>query len=67
MLSQFPVDVYDKVMSKSRISPVPTLDDKYYHLNEVEPNIDENCINKVFLELIIQIVILNHYFMHLIL
>lgn len=45
MLSQHPVDVYDMVMEKSEISSVPTLDEKYYHINEVKPNIDENCIN----------------------
>ena len=48
MLSQFPVDVYDKVMSKSRISPSPTLDEEYYHLNEVEADIDDNYINLAF-------------------
>ena len=48
MLSQFPVDVYDKVMSKSLICPVPTLDDEYYHLNEVEADIDDNYINLGF-------------------
>lgn len=48
MLCQFPVDIYDKVMSKSRICPIPTLDDKYYHLNEVDAKIDDSFINIAF-------------------
>ncbi len=45
MLAQLPVDVYDMVMKKSRITPVPTLDGKYYHINETDVNIDKNNIN----------------------
>ena len=45
MLSQHPVDVYDMVMNKSQICPVPTLDDEYYHLNEVDVSLDEDKIN----------------------
>ena len=45
MLSQLPVDVYDMVMKKSLIAPVPTLDEKYYHINETDININENDIN----------------------
>lgn len=48
MLSQHPVDVYDMVMSKSRICPVPTLDSKYYYLNEADVDLDENYINIAF-------------------
>lgn len=45
MLSQLPVDVYDMVMKKSQITPVPTLDENYYHINETVVDIDENDIN----------------------
>lgn len=45
MLSQHPVDVYDMVMEKSEISSVPTLEDKYYYIKDVELNIDDNDIN----------------------
>lgn len=45
MLSQHPIDVYDMVMEKSRISPSPTLDGKYYHIKEKYANIYEKDIN----------------------
>lgn len=45
MLSQHPVDIYDRVMEKSEISSAPTLDEKYYHINEGDVDFDENNIN----------------------
>ena len=45
MLSQHPVDVYDMVFKKSEIIQVPTLDEKYYHLSEMDVDLDEDDIN----------------------
>ena len=45
MLSQHPVDVYDMVFKKSEILQVPTLDEKYYHISEVDVDIDKGDIN----------------------
>lgn len=45
MLSQFPYDIKDFVMAKSLIDPHPTLDEKYYHIKEVDYEVDEDCIN----------------------
>ena len=45
MLNQCPYDVKDMVMAKSEINPHPTLDEKYYHIKEVDYKIDDDCIN----------------------
>ena len=45
MLSQFPYDIKDFVMEKSEINPHPTLDEKYYHIKEVDYSVDDDCIN----------------------
>ena len=45
MLKQFPLDVYDLVLSKSEIKPHPTLSDKYYHLDETKLKLDDDYIN----------------------
>ena len=45
MLAQHPVDVYDMVFKKSETNPVPTLDEKYYHVSEVDVDLDEEDIN----------------------
>ncbi|MBR5503475.1 MAG: hypothetical protein IKV87_03370 [Methanobrevibacter sp.] len=45
MLKQCPYDVKDLVMGKSEIKSHPTLDEKYYHVKEVDYKVDEDCIN----------------------
>ena len=45
MLSQFPYDIKDFVMEKSEVIPYPTLDEKYYHLKEVDYEVEDDCIN----------------------
>lgn len=45
MLNQCHYDVKDMVMAKSEINPHPTLDEKYYHIKEVDYKIDDDCIN----------------------
>ena len=45
MLNQCPYDIKEWVMAKSEINPHPTLDEKYYHIKEVDYKIDEDCIN----------------------
>lgn len=45
MLRQFPVDVYDMVLTKSEIKQHPTLPDKYYHIIESKLKIDNDFIN----------------------
>ena len=45
MLSQFPYDVKDFVMKKSEIFPHPTLDEEYYHIKEIDYEVEEDCIN----------------------
>lgn len=45
MLSQFPYDIKDFVMEKSEINPHPTLDEEYYHLKEIDYEIEDDCIN----------------------
>ena len=45
MLSQFPYDVKDLVMKKSEINPHPTLDEEYYHIKEVDYEVEDDCIN----------------------
>ena len=45
MIDQFPIDVEELVLSKSEIRPHPTLDDKFYHIKDVELDLDKDCIN----------------------
>ena len=45
MLKQFPIDLTDYVLSKSKISPHPTLPEKYYYQNESNIKLDSDCIN----------------------
>lgn len=48
MLSYSPIEVHDLVMEKSQIIAAPTLDDKYYHIRDVQVDIDENMINLAY-------------------
>lgn len=45
MLNQFPVDVKDIVFKKSKIKTHPTLDDKFYHIKDVDLNLNADEIN----------------------
>ena len=48
MLGQFPVDVKDLVLAKSEIKMHPTLESKYYHIKEVDLNLDDEFINVAY-------------------
>lgn len=45
MLDQFPVDVKDFVLQKSRIMPHPTLPESYYHLEDAKVKLDDDLVN----------------------
>ena len=45
MLNQFPVDIKDLVLNKSEIKMHPTLDESFYHIKNVNLNIDDSLIN----------------------
>ena len=45
MLDQFQVDVKDMVLKKSQIKIHPTLDDKFYHIKDVDLNLNPDEIN----------------------
>ncbi|MBE6501042.1 MAG: hypothetical protein E7Z79_01220 [Methanobrevibacter thaueri] len=45
MLRQFPVDIYDFVLAKSEIRRHPTLKSKYYHIKELDLNLNDEFIN----------------------
>lgn len=45
MLERFPIDIKNIVLDKSVISPHPTLPNEFYHADEVDLDLDDNCIN----------------------
>lgn len=45
MLSYFDDNVKDYVIAKSEVKPHPTLDNYYYHLKNINYEIDNDCIN----------------------
>jgi hypothetical protein len=45
MLTKHPYDVYDMVMEKSRILPIPPIDKEYYYLKDVDIDLDKDSIN----------------------
>lgn len=48
MLDQFPVDVKSFVLDKSEIEMHPTLNDEFYHIKDVDLDLDENHINMAY-------------------
>lgn len=48
MLDQFPHDVRELVSAKSQIKRHPTLPDKFYHINDVELDLDNDFINMAY-------------------
>ena len=48
MLDQFPVDVKSFVLDKSKIEMHPTLNDEFYHIKDVDLDLDENHINMAY-------------------
>lgn len=45
MLSQFPIDIKGHVIGKSEIKPHPTITDEFYHVNDVDLQLDDDCLN----------------------
>ena len=48
MLNQFPEDVQEFALKKSVIERHPTLDEKYYHVQSAELDLNENYINMAY-------------------
>ena len=48
MLDQFPIDIRDHVMEKSEIKPHPTIPDEFYHIRDVDLQLDEDCLNVAY-------------------
>lgn len=45
MLNQFPVNVKEYVLAKSEIKPHPTLTNEFYHLKDIDLDLDNDYIN----------------------
>ena len=45
MLNQFPIDIKDHIINKTEIKPHSVLPDEYYHLDEVDLDLDNESIN----------------------
>ena len=48
MLDQFPQDIKEYILNKIEIKPHSTLPDEYYHLKNVNLNLNENYINMAY-------------------
>ena len=48
MLKQFPEDIYDFAFKKSEVRMHPTLDEKFYHIKEIDLDLDNDFINLAY-------------------